>query len=568
MFDSTNVKFGRIEAIDPRDSNYPISRWLSQQNNFTTDKMWWEEGWWGNQGQTDMCVAFSWSRWLEDGPVIETTLDGGNIPKPIYDPAVLYNKCQMIDGLPMPHSGSTVRAAAKVLTELGWLKEYRWAQNINDVVSALLVLGPFVVGTTWYNNMFYPDGNYVVHPGGGVRGGHAYVLNGIDTKSGLIRIKNSWGHCFDKETEVLTNNGWKLFKDLLKNDLIATLNHESHELEYQNIIEYHEYDYDGDLYNYKSSSVDLSVTPNHKLYIRDRSAKTWKLEEAQNIKIKHFGMKKDAKWVGKDVEFYKIGDHLIPMETWLEFLGYFISHGYVVENSLSIRMEQLRPENIEKINSCIDKLPFVFSTSDNKKTWEYYDNELHNELNKLGKSCDRHIPSYIKELSRPLLHIFFDALMINGGHNKKSYYTSSKLLADDFQELLLKVGFAGDIGYAPIIKIIDKVGKNNTGKNNQHTEYRINIKVSSTTPDPGTGFMPKLSYYNDKVYCVTVPNHIIYVRRNGKSVWSGNSWGDNGNAYISISDFGSLLTNGGEACMGYKLQLTSVPDIKTFTPVA
>ena len=25
------------------------------------------------------------------------------------------------------------------------------------------------------------------------------------------------------------------------------------------------------------------------------------------------------------------------------------------------------------------------------------------------------------------------------------------------------------------------------------------------------------------VYCVTVPNHIIYVRRNGKAVWCGNS---------------------------------------------
>lgn len=30
--------------------------------------------------------------------------------------------------------------------------------------------------------------------------------------------------------------------------------------------------------------------------------------------------------------------------------------------------------------------------------------------------------------------------------------------------------------------------------------------------------------YSGDVYCVTVPNHIIYVRRNGKSVWCGNCW--------------------------------------------
>ncbi len=29
--------------------------------------------------------------------------------------------------------------------------------------------------------------------------------------------------------------------------------------------------------------------------------------------------------------------------------------------------------------------------------------------------------------------------------------------------------------------------------------------------------------YDDMVYCVTVPNHIIMVRRNGKHIWSGNS---------------------------------------------
>ena len=29
--------------------------------------------------------------------------------------------------------------------------------------------------------------------------------------------------------------------------------------------------------------------------------------------------------------------------------------------------------------------------------------------------------------------------------------------------------------------------------------------------------------FNGSVFCVTVPNHVIYVRRNGKPVWSGNS---------------------------------------------
>jgi len=37
------------------------------------------------------------------------------------------------------------------------------------------------------------------------------------------------------------------------------------------------------------------------------------------------------------------------------------------------------------------------------------------------------------------------------------------------------------------------------------------------------GIVPIFIPYRGKVYCVSVPNHIIYVRRNGKAVWSGNS---------------------------------------------
>jgi hypothetical protein len=39
---------------------------------------------------------------------------------------------------------------------------------------------------------------------------------------------------------------------------------------------------------------------------------------------------------------------------------------------------------------------------------------------------------------------------------------------------------------------------------------------------------PEKVKYQGKVYCVTVPNGIIYVRRNGKGVWTGNSWNSGG----------------------------------------
>ena len=41
--------------------------------------------------------------------------------------------------------------------------------------------------------MFYPNNEGLIKISGRVAGGHAYVLNGVNTKKQQFRIKNSWG---------------------------------------------------------------------------------------------------------------------------------------------------------------------------------------------------------------------------------------------------------------------------------------------------------------------------------------------------------------------------------------
>lgn len=45
-------------------------------------------------------------------------------------------------------------------------------------------------------------------------------------------------HCYDDETKILTDEGWKLFSELNKGEKVATLNQESGEIEYQIPLEY------------------------------------------------------------------------------------------------------------------------------------------------------------------------------------------------------------------------------------------------------------------------------------------------------------------------------------------
>lgn len=189
-------ELGRLYQPDERDKNF-LMKSIVPTSTEKTHKYWWANGWWGDQGNTPQCVAYSWMHYVEDGPV--THFYGNNDKKPLFPPHEIYNEAQLIDEWPgTDYDGTSVRAGVKVLMQRGVIKEYRWAWDIETIKKALLEQGPIVVGTWWYTDMFYPDQNGLITPTGSKAGGHAYLLNGINLKKGLIRIKNSWGRSWGK----------------------------------------------------------------------------------------------------------------------------------------------------------------------------------------------------------------------------------------------------------------------------------------------------------------------------------------------------------------------------------
>jgi len=88
--------------------------------------------------------------------------------------------------------------------------------------------------------------------------------------------------CYDGQTEVLTKNGWKFFKDTNSDDEYATLN-KQHIVEYQKPTNVQKFFHIGKMYHIETKNVDLLVTPHHRMYISDDGGKTFHIEEAQNI---------------------------------------------------------------------------------------------------------------------------------------------------------------------------------------------------------------------------------------------------------------------------------------------
>lgn len=183
-------KFGRIYIPDDRDRQYPIAK-RSTRRIF---RYWWDNGWWGDQGRTPQCVAYSWVHWLEDGPVPQSGV------APIVKPSVLYKRAQQLDEWPgEDYEGTSVRGGAKALKEWGFISQYRWTNTIDVLISAVLELGPVVVGTNWYADMSYPNRSGVIAATGELVGGHAYVLNGVNRRTFQFRGKQPWGRDWGKD---------------------------------------------------------------------------------------------------------------------------------------------------------------------------------------------------------------------------------------------------------------------------------------------------------------------------------------------------------------------------------
>lgn len=195
LLDTTNVvssqtgRLGRLPAIDFRDRRH-----LMAAKRTTRTTRYWDTEAILDQGATSQCVAFAWTCLLKTGPVKNT--------KALPECDEIYRMAQSVDEFPddVPYDGTSVRAGAKVLQQLGYLGGYVWAESARQVANFVLSTGPVVLGTDWLEEMLEADANGFIRAKGESYGGHAYCVVGVNTELrcpggtvGALRIANSWG---------------------------------------------------------------------------------------------------------------------------------------------------------------------------------------------------------------------------------------------------------------------------------------------------------------------------------------------------------------------------------------
>lgn len=178
-----------LPAVSPRRSRYYWS------------------GWFGDQAEESSCVGFSCTHLLTAGPVTQATREWTGFARSVY-----YEAKRVDEWEGENYEGTSVRAGFKVLQAQGFISEYRWAFATSEIVTALLEVGPVVMGTVWSESMFEPDSRGFLHPDGNIVGGHAYLLDGVNVDRQVVRVKNSWGRNWGRQGRAFLSFGdlWTL----------------------------------------------------------------------------------------------------------------------------------------------------------------------------------------------------------------------------------------------------------------------------------------------------------------------------------------------------------------------
>lgn len=196
--DGTNPlddRLGRIPQWDERNREFPVMAALAPEQTAAPRGYTWRCASTLDQGSEGSCVGHAFAHELIARPA-----ESLGVGHPFARERI-YWEAQKIDSWPggaypgaePQYEGTSVLAGAKVVQALGGFAEYRWAFTVDELALAVGYKGPAVLGVNWYEGMFTPGGDGVIHPTGRVAGGHAILCRAVSIRRRNFTLRNSWG---------------------------------------------------------------------------------------------------------------------------------------------------------------------------------------------------------------------------------------------------------------------------------------------------------------------------------------------------------------------------------------
>lgn len=421
------------------------------------------------------------------------------------------------------------------------------------------------------------------------------LVNGRKVEKGVGYTKDI-SDCYDDQTYVMTDNGWKLFKDVEPTEKLMTRTPDG-------VVEYHVPDlliakpYSGDMYTYDGRFINFSVTPTHNMLFKaDYGGGDPSLQPISSIKSRgviprtavvdgglpgNFPVQlcspidvvavptSRGYWaetedkvltdlyatasmpdimgnLGRNrasiynraryLNLYRgqISDRIkdrpdaLPtcsLKDFASFVGFWLAEGRKDFRGFGVKVTQTNLEGIAWVDSLFDRLgwPHQRMAGSKETTWIVKSWELREYLGELVTGDELHIPKEaFMEWGVEAQEALLEGLCVGDGIHARGrvagYCSTSLTLVEDVQRLLAHVGLVGNIRLVrPGGEPVEVMG---TVCQNPKNLWQVSIFKNKNAV-----YNPKhihLTQYEGLVYCATVKNHTLYVRRKGKPMWCGN----------------------------------------------
>jgi len=326
------------------------------------------------------------------------------------------------------------------------------------------------------------------------------------------------GGPLSRDTEILTNKGWKRIDAVEIGDVVMTRKDEAGILEWQPVQATPKV-YAENLYHFFSQSINMRVTENHQMIAKKRRRSG--NNELQRLTAKELWGKSEmlvpltGVWNGGETDkIFGFEPHDLA-----ELFGWYLAEGSYkregeVKNTIQIaQCREYNPDKCARIEALLNRMGIA---------WKYYGEAYGIGVKTLNKdlvalfheqptSEFKFVPYFFFEQSKSVIQSLLDGLILGDGCtseqegrlDKTTFFTKSEQLAGDVQILILMIG------------------KNANVRQRPSGLYCVGIKSKEWSSVDEAKF--EIAPYNDFAFCVTVENHAIYVRRNGVAAFTGNS---------------------------------------------
>ncbi|ARM69254.1 nicotinamide phosphoribosyl transferase [Staphylococcus phage vB_Sau_Clo6] len=308
--------------------------------------------------------------------------------------------------------------------------------------------------------------------------------------------------CYDEETEVYTNNGWKYFKDLSKDDLVAQVL-DNEEYEFTKPLKYVNEYYKGNMHHFKDhyGKVDLLVTPNHRMILEQNDKE--KVVFAEDMKEKGNYSQKMA----RSAKAKETGKILTPIEKLK--IAFQADGSFVTKQPNNIRFSFSKQRKMERLEDIISQCNLevrAYNLSDDSV--EYHIKVPNEEFKKDFSWVDTENLSYqwcidfIEELS------YWDST--RRSDNRFKFDTTVKEVAD----VVFDIGLSAGYGVYKVESADDR---------KEHFSDIHTLHIMKDNKVGGQSWTNTTEEYEGNIYCVQVPTGRLLVKRNKCTMVCGNS---------------------------------------------